>query len=266
MASLHCRLCPLKIIMTKRQNMSKLVAVDNVNHRNIKINVDKIEAHGAAMHLAPAVVAEFAHLATHYPIVLAKDGDTGQFVCSAMLGFQAGENLFWDNGQWQAVYVPLQVRRQPFFLGDDTTKEAENQAPQYVVCINTDSPSVGDQGEALYNENGEESDYFQEAKAKLAELLRSESENKAFIETLLSMGLLESMAIEIKFVNDESTRLNGLYTIKQEALAKLNSEQLSQLHQDNYLQAIYAMVISVGQMYSLIDKKNQRLSASTQAT
>ncbi len=241
--------------------MSKLVAIDNINHRNIKIDTNKIESHGATMHLAPAVVAEFAHLATHYPIVLAKDGDTGQFVCSAMLGFQAGENLFWDNDQWQAVYVPLQVRRQPFFLGDDTTKGTENQSPQYVVCLDSESPSVGDQGEALYNGNGEESDYFKEAKAKLAELLRGENENKAFIETLLSMDLLESMAIEIKFINDESTRLNGLYTIKQDTLAKLSSKQLGQLHEHNYLQAIYAMVISVGQMYSLIDKKNQRLSA-----
>ncbi|MDX2367351.1 MAG: SapC family protein [Colwellia sp.] len=239
--------------------MSNLVAIDNLHHQNVKIDVNKIEAHGATMHLAPAVVTEFAQLATHYPIVLAKDGDTGQFVCSAMLGFQIGENLFWDKGQWQAVYVPLQVRRQPFFLGDATTAGAENKTPKYVVCLDVASPSVGDQGEALYTENGEESDYFQEAKAKLAELLRGESENKAFIEILLSMDLLESMAIEIKFVNDESTRLNGLYTIKQEALAKLSSEQLSQLHKNNYLQAIYAMVISVGQMYSLIDKKNQRL-------
>ena len=90
-------------------------------------------------------------------------------------------------------------------------------------------------------------------------MLRGESENRAFIETLLSMELLESMAVEIKFINEESTRLNGLYTIKQEALTKLSSEQLSKLHEHNYLQAIYAMVISVGQMYSLIDKKNKRL-------
>jgi hypothetical protein len=240
--------------------MSKLVAVDNINHSNIKINNNKIEAHGATMHLAPAIIAEFSHLATHYPIIFAKDGDTGQFVCSAMLGFTAGENLFWDNDQWQAVYVPLQVRRQPFFLGDDTATKTDNQLPQYIVCIDAESPCVGDQGELLYDENGDESAYFQEAKAKLAELLRGESKNKAFIETLLSMDLLESMAIEIRFVNDESTRLNGLYTIKKEVLAKLNSQQLSQLHDNNYLEAIYAMVISVGQMYSLIDKKNQRLT------
>lgn len=237
--------------------MSNLVAVDNIIHRNIKIDVNKIEAHGSTMHLAPAVVAEFAHLATHYPIVIAKDGDTGQFVCSAMLGFQPGENLFWDEGQWHATYVPLQVRRQPFFLGEE--KSTENKSPQYVVCLDSQSPSVGNQGEALYNENGEESDYFKEAKAKLAELLRGESENRAFIETLLSMELLESMAVEIKFINEESTRLNGLFTIKQEVLTKLSNEQLSKLHEHNYLQAVYAMVISVGQMYSLIDKKNKRL-------
>lgn len=240
--------------------MSKLVAIEKVHHKNIKIDVNKIEAHGSVMHLAPAVVAEFSHLATHYPIVFAKSGETGQFVCSAMLGFTEGENLFWENEQWQAMYVPLQVRRQPFFLGDDTANVAENETPQYVVCIDVESPSVGDKGEPLYNENGDESQFFQEAKQKLVELLKGESDNKAFINTLISMDLLESLSIEVTFVNQESTRLNGLYTIKQETLAKLSSEQLTELHKNNYLQAIYAMVISLGQMYSLIDKKNRKLS------
>ena len=46
----------------------------------------------------PVVVSEFPLLAVHYPILLSKDADTGAFYCGAMLGFDAGENLFLAEG------------------------------------------------------------------------------------------------------------------------------------------------------------------------
>ena len=98
--------------------MTKLVAIDNKNHRNLKVDASKAELHGAQVHLIPAVLPEFTNLAAQYPLVLTKNGDTGQFVCVAMLGFEANENLFWQDGQWQGIYLPLQIQRQPFFVGD----------------------------------------------------------------------------------------------------------------------------------------------------
>lgn len=96
--------------------MANLVAVDNKNHKHIKINNTLAETHGKNLHLIPAIVAEFTNLAVQYPILLTKNGDTGQFVCAAMLGFESGENLFWQNEQWQGIYLPLQIQRQPFLL------------------------------------------------------------------------------------------------------------------------------------------------------
>lgn len=241
--------------------MNNLVAIDNVTHRNVKINLDKAESHGSELHLVPAVLPEFVHLALHYPIVLTKNGETGQFSCTAMLGFSQGENLFWKNDKWQALYVPLQVRRQPFFLGIDEKSTAELGDDQYVVCLDSKSPSIGEDGEAIFNDAGEETPFFQQAKARLGELLRGEQEMDKFIGTLLSLDLVESMSIDIKFVNEQSTRLNGLYTINQDKLAALTGEQLASLSEKNYLQAIYCMIISVGQLYALIELKNNQLTS-----
>ena len=36
--------------------------------------------------LAPAFLGEFRSLACEFPIVLTKDGETGQFLCAALLG------------------------------------------------------------------------------------------------------------------------------------------------------------------------------------
>ena len=81
--------------------MTNLVAVNNKSHLNTKVDLSKVEQHGADLQLVPVVLSEFINLAVQYPIVLTKNGNTGQFVFSVMLGFEPCENLFWQQEQWQ---------------------------------------------------------------------------------------------------------------------------------------------------------------------
>lgn len=178
--------------------MASLVAVDNKKHLNTKVDLTKVEHHGANLSLIPVVLAEFIHLAVQYPIVLTKNGDTGQFVFSAMLGFEENENLFWQQAQWQGLYVPLQIRRQPFFV--ETSDEKHHN--ELTVCLNTNSPAVSEEiGQALFDEKGDESSYFKTVKANLTQLLLGEKENKVLIATLTSMALIKPMSLDITFMN-----------------------------------------------------------------
>ncbi|TWX64035.1 SapC family protein [Colwellia sp. C1TZA3] len=237
--------------------MASLVAVDNKKHLNTKVDLNKVERHGANLALIPVVLAEFIHLAVQYPIVLTKNGDTGQFVFSAMLGFEENENLFWQQAQWQGLYVPLQIRRQPFFVEMSDEKHHNELA----VCLNTDSPAVSEEtGQALFDEKGDESSYFKSVKANLTQLLLGEKENKVLIATLTSMALIKPMSIDITFINQSATKLAGLYTIDEVKLATLNNEQILSLHQSGLLSAIHTMIISLGQIHTLIDLKNKSLS------
>ncbi|MBA6234051.1 MULTISPECIES: SapC family protein [unclassified Colwellia] len=237
--------------------MANLVAVDNKNHINTKVNLKKVEQYGANLHLIPVVLSEFIHLAVQYPIVITKNGNTGQFVFSTMLGFEKNENLFWKNEQWQGLYVPLQIRRQPFFV----EAKGGNKNNELAVCLNTNSPALLDNiGEGLFDEKGNESKYFQEVKASLAQLLMGEKENKILLDQLTSMALIQSMSLEISFVNKGTLQLTGLYTIDQEKLASLNNEQVCSLHKTGLLPAIYTMITSLGQIQALINLKNKRLT------
>jgi hypothetical protein len=237
--------------------MASLVAVDNKKHLNTKVDLNKVEHHGANLPLIPVVLAEFTHLAVQYPIVLTKNGDTGQFVFSAMLGFEENENLFWQQAQWQGLYVPLQIRRQPFFV--DTSDEKHHN--ELAVCLNIDSPAVSEEiGQALFDEKGDESSYFKTVKANLTQLLLGEKENKVLIATLTSMALIKPMSLDITFMNQSATKLAGLYTIDEVKLATLNNEQILSLHQSGLLPAIHTMMISLGQIHTLIDLKNKSLS------
>tara|TARA_B110000091_G_scaffold144840_1_gene154616 strand:- start:242 stop:1045 length:804 start_codon:yes stop_codon:yes gene_type:complete len=248
---------------TKRKLMTSLVAVDNKSHKDIKIINALIEAHGKNLHLIPAVLAEFTNLALQYPIVLTKNGDTGAFVFAAMLGFEDRENLFWQDEQWQGIYLPLQIQRQPFFIGKVPTKvskEKKQQSEEHLVCIDTDSPAISTtEGEPLFNAIGEETAYFSQAKNCLAQIMQGELDNQRLLEQLQEMALIQPIALEITFINQQKTRLNGLYTIDKKKLATLNNEAVATLHRLGLLLPIYIMIASLGQIYSLIDKKNKQL-------
>lgn len=246
--------------------MTNLVAIDNTIHKDVRIESNKAELHGADLHMIPVVLSEFVNLAVQYPIVLTKNGDTGQFICVAMLGFKANENLFWKNDQWQGLYLPLQIQRQPFFVGNVDVESSEQGAKsQQVVCVDFDSPTIVEnchdktQGEALFTDDGVETEYFQQAKVRIAQLLQGEVANQHFIDKLKELDILQSLSVEINFVNQEKTRLNGLYTIDKEKLAALSEPNVFALHQTGFLEAIYTMIASLGQIYALIDKKNKQI-------
>ena len=84
--------------------------------------------------------------------------------------------------------------------------------------------------------------------------------NEKLIAALKKFDLIQALSVEITFNNEKSTCLNGLYTINQEKLAALSNVNIAELHQQNLLQPIYTMITSLGQLYPLIERKNDRLS------
>jgi hypothetical protein len=232
--------------------MAQLVALDNTAHRHIRIDSGRVEAAGAALNMVPVVLSEFLKLVVQYPIAFTKDKDTGRFACVALFGFHDGENLFVDEGRWDGIYVPLQVSRQPFFLG----KANED----YVVCVDTEHAGIGADGERIFDADGQETPYLEEARRRLAELLNGEEPTRQFIDTLVQMKLLVPMRLEITFANDDTTEVQGLYTIDDARLEQLDGEAIAKLHAQGLLGPIYTMLASLGHIYAMIDRRNKRLA------
>jgi hypothetical protein len=240
--------------------MANLIALDQQAHNAIRINTQTVEAQASQLNMVPVVISEFLKLAVQFPIGLTKNKDTGRFVCVAMFGFQDGENLFIENQQWDALYLPLQIRRQPFFLGN-----SEQGDDQFVVCIDTSHKSIEQKNsdavsetEAIFDKEGNATPYLENVKAMLAELLNGEAATQAFIKTLAELKLLQPMQLEITFANGESTRVEGIYTINEMHLQNLSKDEIADLHQKNYLAPIYTMMTSIGHIYGLVDRKNKR--------
>lgn len=246
--------------------MANLVAVQAALHQHLLVVPSQIDTHAAGQNLIPLIPAELSHVATQLPVVLAKNGQTGQFVLAALTGFTAQENLMMADGQWQGIYLPLQIQRQPFFVGKATPDAAD-----YVVCIDLDSPAtlfsterldaqqLPADAEALFNADGSETAYYRDAKLKLAQLLQGEQQRELLLSELLALRLLQPMSLEITFADQSITKLNGLYTIDEQQLAQLPAEHLVRLHQQGLLGAVYAILGSAAQIYGLIARKNKQL-------
>lgn len=236
--------------------MARLVALNSEHHRELRIDTGKIEQQGVALRMVPVMPGEFLKLAIDYPIVLTKNAETGQFVCVALFGFAEGENLFWRGGHWDSLYTPLNIARQPFFVGTDDDG-------QPLVCIDEDSPCVrggaeGERGERLFDDAGAATAYLQKMQGILAQLLDGERRGAEFVQQLQQLELLTPMRLEVTFADGKAQRVEGLYTVDEEKLQSLTGEPLQQLHAGGHLAHIHTMLTSLGHIYSLIERRNRR--------
>ena len=74
--------------------------------------------------------------------------------------------------------MPLNVGRQPFFVGMADNPAGGEGAKGLVTCIDLENPGVQDSaGEALFDANGGETPYLRHKLALLAELVDGEQKN-----------------------------------------------------------------------------------------
>lgn len=240
--------------------MTKLVALNNRIHQSVYIDANKAQQQIADLHMLPVVLSEFQKLVVQLPILFSKNADTGQFVCVTLMGLEEGENLYWQDASFQGFYMPLNVARQPFFVGQD-----EQTGDDYVICIDMDNPAVAQTSctshdQLIFDEDGKASDYLLKAQDSLAQLIEGEQQTAAFIQQLLTFKLLVPLALDITFENKQSSKIKGLYSIDEDKLQSLDGEQLAELNQGGFLAAAYTQLVSLGQIYTLIDRKNKRMT------
>jgi hypothetical protein len=237
----------------------QIVTLNNEAHRNIRIDTEQVDALGAHERMVPVVLDEFLKLVVHYPILLTKSAETGRFLCVALLGFAEGENLFWNGDAWQGIYTPLNLSRQPFFLGQDKDHEMP------LLCIDAESPCVTAnvaKGEPLFTEQGKETGFLSRMKRTLAGLAESEKRTRSFTDVLQNHDLIVPLSLDITFADESSCQVKGLYTVDEDKLNQLPQTAQAELFAQGHLKSIYTMIASLGHIYSLIQRKNDRLATA----
>src|SRR5271167_2759315 len=220
--------------------MSNVVLLDSQSHRKLRVHAQAAAHYGDNQRFVAVVVNEFHALAMHYPILFSKDADTGQFYCGALMGFDSGENLFLDEHRELKMYRPLNLQRGPFLTsGSD-------------LAIDLDHPRVAPSGDqTLFTEAGEPTNYLQSVMGLMRELRPGLERTRLFIDTLLSLKLIEPMTISARFDDGANREFTGLYTVNAQRLKELADAEVLDLFRRGYLQSTYLMLASLNHVSEL---------------
>lgn len=232
--------------------MSNYQLLNNIEHKDIKVDIEKSSSFGNSQSYSMIFPFEFKHAQADYPIFFVKDKQD-QFVSIALHGFEQEENLFLTDKGWQADYIPLMVEREPFLIGF----QGEEGNPQPVIHIDMDNPRVNkEKGLDVFLPHGGNSDYINRISTILKTIHDNQQASQDFMNKLEELNLIESFNLDIQMRDGSNNRLAGFYTINEDKLKTLTGEQLAELNQSGMLNLIFMVIASHSKVTSLINKKD----------
>jgi hypothetical protein len=233
-----------------------LVELSREEHSALKINPGLAEASAARQHLIPIVASEFRKAATQYPIVFVKNPETGRFAPFVLNGLEPEENLFWSGTNMDVAYVPLNIRRRPFFVGTADTSSGAN-----VLCIDIESSCLTASGQkSIVDADGSDSTYLKEILSIVGQLVDGQKPTSSFINTALSLDLLCPIVLDIVLEGGKPLHVEGLYSIDEDRFRSLDKDKVARLWNEGLMDLIYSVIISTGQIFNLIRLRNERES------
>jgi hypothetical protein len=225
----------------------KIMPLNKEQHAATKINNNNAFSHISGEHMLPVVVHEFVVAGAEFPIVFIKTNDTYQPV--AMLGLTANQNLFLQDDKWQALYVPRAVRNYPLVLVKD-----KPDGDRLLVALDEASERVSQaDGQALFNEDGTESEFLTQRKQQMADYIDMGTVTRNFVEKLKSLDLIVEQVLTLN-INGEERRINGIHLIDEKKLNELSDEVFIELRKNGYLTAIYAQLMSLQHTQKLVKR------------
>ena len=237
--------------------MNNFQPIDPVKHSALTISTTSSKEMGDNVHIIDVIPEEFRNCAGYYPILISKNGQTGEFVFIALFGFEPGENLFLTDNGWDANYIPMNIARGPFSV--------DVQNDKTILCVNESHPKVGQKnGERLFGDDGQPSQYLRSMHNIIGRLIEGSQSAQNMTAKLSEYSLLEPLNVNLTFSDGSSRSLNGLYSISEKNLAQLTDEQVLSLHKDNLLGPIYAQLASLSQLGNLVSRKNNKLQGAAQ--
>ena len=222
-------------------------------HRVLVPQAGKIPPPFREVNALPISMIEFDLVARDYPIVFVTGDNAKTFAAFAVLGLEAGRNLFLmaDNTWDRRVYVPAYVRRYPFCMSTITVDGQLRE--ERLVCV--EKKAIRDKGDRLFDDSGAPLPDWERQQKLLteyeADLLRTNEMSAA----LAADGVLEAFTMQAQPNEGAPLALSGMARISEQKLAELESEKIRSYMQRGYLGRIYAQIASVGNFQRLLDRR-----------
>ena len=238
----------------------QVVPVSAERHAGKKVRPSDDFRFASGFHIAYVTTHEFARAASIYPVVFLEDKPSDGYRPVALLGLEAGENLFIDaQGKWAASYIPAIIRRYPFAL------VKASDADRFIVCVDEASSLLNDsEGAALFDEKGQPTQVIENVKRYLGELQQMDQITGEFSRFLVENNLLTPLNMKVNAGN-QVRNITGCYVINEERLNNFSDAKFLEVRQKGYLPAIYAHLISLAQIERLAGLKKPAEAAAVPA-
>ncbi|RZA11578.1 MAG: peptide ABC transporter permease, partial [Lysobacteraceae bacterium] len=198
--------------------MPRYQLLDNVAHKDLRVIARFGPEFGDAAGMVPAFPTEWAELQREYPIFFRRD-PAGAWQSVALLGFDAGENLFLRDDRWDAAYLPGAVARGPFLIGFQERLQDGELRREPVVHVDLEHPRASfDEGEPVFLQHGGHSPYLEHVIGVLRGMHDGTDMGKAMFAAFEAAGLLQPLALRVQV--DEHTEVNvtGLHGIDRDRM------------------------------------------------
>ena len=243
------------------ENLHKqAVALDRVKHRELKLNLEQRDLSVMSTLNAFFVAGtEFTDACKEFPVVWVNAGkdEAGKMQVApvAVFGLRVGQNLCIEGNAWRVRYVPAMLRLYPFAL-------ARVAADEMVVCIDEACAGIGTEGQALFDANGEPTEFTKTVQQQL-ETFESEIERTRMAGALLvEKDLLRDMRFDATLPDGTKLGVDGFLTIDEQKLSALSDADVLMLSRNGLLGLIHAHQISLGNMGRLVEWHVERQAAA----
>ncbi len=184
--------------------------------------------------------SELGAASADFPILLAKEAQTGRFNLIALFSLAEPRNLYWQGGAWQATYVPAAVRLAPFRLDD------------LGACgLAIDEAVLGSDGLPLFAPDGQPAELLRDAATQLRGLVADMATAQALVDRLAALKLVRPLACRLRHADGHPHTLDGLFTVGTEALEGLEDGAIVDLHRCGGLAMTAVLRASLSQLERL---------------
>lgn len=241
--------------------MTHPVLLNNVQHKDMRIITRRAAELGDDVQLVLTFPTEYADVQREYPIFFRRDSDSGEYQSVALLGFSRGENLFLENGHWDASYIPAIIARGPFLIGFQEQEVEGVTRREPVIHVDLDDARVNErEGEPVFLEHGGHTPYLRHVAGLLRGIQEGIELSKPMFAAFERHELIEPVNLEVDVLDDVRYVLKGYHTINRDRLAALDGPALVELNRAGFLEGAFLVMASLGNVSRLIERRRRRIA------
>lgn|GEM_PF-116881 len=231
----------------------KLTILDKKSHRELKINPMRDLNFAKGVAFIPILAREVELVGRDFPVVFTAE-ENPSIVALVSLG---GDNLAVNHqGKWITEYIPAFIRKYPFAI--TSTKDNPNQK---VILIDEESPLISfTQGEALFLEDGEQSETLKRAVNFLSEYEMEMDITKRVAKLIEDSKILEDREISIGEGEEKHILVNGFKVVDREKLNSLSDDILADWVRRGVITLIDTHIKSLNNINRLFNLAQERQS------